>query len=203
MKRICCSLVLLILMSLPLVSESKPQEDAGVYFPVGANLVWSYAGEGIEFAEFSRQVEYIQGNRTQMSEYNGATRVMMIFRVTSGTVVKTFSRAEVYDNPNYLREPDNRLSVVLKTPFSVGAAWQDEKDRREIVSIAAKVTVPAGSFENVLAVMITPLAQEAGDQYHQIEYYAPGTGLIMREFIGKDGFRVSSKLKSFGKEKKL
>ena len=126
---------------------------------------------------------------------------MIILKVSSEAVVKTFSRAEVYEDTNFLQEEPNQSVIVLKNPLKMVNTWEDAKERREIVSTKATVAVPAGTFRNVLVVKITPLSKVTVGTYHRMEYYAAGTGLIMQEFIGQNDFRVVSRLKYFGREK--
>ncbi len=203
MKRTCCWLLLLslMLMGQPVAGVCETPGNLSLYFPLEADHCWAYAGEGIEFAEFTRNVQFKRGNRTQISEYDGGTRKMIIFQVFPESVVKTFSRAEVYENTNFLQEPPNQSVVVLKAPLAVGSAWEDAKERREIVGTTATVSVPAGTFRKVVVVKITPLSKETAGTYHRMEYYAAGTGLILQEFIGQNDFRVVSRLKFFGREK--
>lgn len=202
MKRTFCWLLLsLLLMGQPVAVACEPPVKLSLYFPLDADNCWVYAGEGSEFADFSRSVLFTRRNRTQISEYDGGTRKMIIFKASSESVVKTFSRAEVYEDTNFLQEPSNQSVVVLRSPLAVGIAWEDAKERREIVGTTATVSVPAGTFRNVLVVRITPLSKETAGTYHRMEYYAAGTGLIMQEFIGQNDFRVVSRLKFFGREK--
>jgi len=194
--------IVLLLMCWPLsAAVACPSENnVSRYFPAEAGLVWDYAGEGIEFAEFTRRVEFVQGTRVQMSEYNGATRTMLVFQVAPDTVIKTFSQDEVYDNTNFLQKLPNRSTLVLKAPLVVGAMWEDAKERREILSTTAKIAVPAGSFDSVVVVKITSQMKEKSDTSHRIEYYAANTGLIMREFLGMNDIRMASRLKFFGRK---
>ena len=200
MKRIACLFLLLCLSVLPVLTASG--EAAGrpalpAYFPLDKNYVWEFAGEGIEFAEFTRRVEFRRGDRAQLSQWNGGTRLMMIFAVTSQTVTRTFSREEVYDNPQFFAEPANQATVILKTPLKVGTAWRNTADRREIVAADAKLTLPAGSFTNVVIVKIANTEAKLKDDAYTLEYYAPGVGLVMQEYFGPNDMKVVSRLKSF------
>ncbi|BBB91262.1 MAG TPA: hypothetical protein PKA28_14970 [Methylomusa anaerophila] len=170
--------------------------DVTAYFPSESNMIWVYQGEGNEFAGFTRRVMIRQGNRVQFSEDNGGTKMMMVFQVSAGEVKRTFFVPEFYTDKNMLNEPDNLAEVILKAPLKSGAVWQDARNRREVLGISEKITVPAGTFENVVKIKVTPL--QGGPQGSQLlEYYAPNTGLILREFTAGDNFKVLSKLDNF------
>jgi hypothetical protein len=181
---------------------TPPAEDAitniTAYFPIEAKQTWTYQGEGNEYASFTRRVMVQQGNRAQFAEDNGGTKMVMVYQVTPDEVKKTFFVPEFYTDKNMLNEPANQSEVILKAPLKVGAVWQDDKYKREVLGIREKVTVPAGTFENVVKIKVTSL--QGGLQGSQLfEYYAPNTGLILREFTSGENFKVVSKLKSFVK----
>lgn len=202
MKRFGCLLLLFcltILLALPASGGAAATPPLSAYFPIGENFTWQFAGEGIEFAAFTRQVEYLRSDRVQMSQWNGGTRLMMIFKVSASAVTQTFSQAEVYDNPQLFNKPANKSMIILKNPLVVGAAWQNAMDRREILSVTRKLKLPAGAFDNVLVVKIVSTDKQNSDDGYTLEYYAPNTGLVMQEYYGANNFKVVSKLKSFSK----
>ena len=202
MKRFGCLLLLFcltILSALPASGGAAAPPPVPAYFPFAENYVWEFAGEGIEFAAFTRRVEFRRGDRVQMSQSNGGTRLMNIYHVTAHRVIQTFSQAEVYDNPPLLDKPANLSVIVLKAPLVVGATWQNAQDRREILSVASTLQLPAGSFDNVLVVKIVSTAKEHQGDGYTLEYYAPNIGLVMQEYYGVNNFKVVSKLKSFRK----
>ena len=199
MKRIGCLLLLLCLLGLPAPGGASARPALSAYFPVGENFTWEFAGEGIEFAAFTRRVEYLRGDRSQLSQSNGGTRSMMIFQVSASAVTQTFSQEEVYDNPQFFNKPANKSTIILKTPLVVGAVWQNALDRREILSVTRKLKLPAGIFDNVLVVKIVSTANDNRDDGYTLEYYSPDAGLVMQEYYGADNFKVVSKLKSFNK----
>lgn len=200
MKRKVC--LLLIFLTLGLISPGEANEQkVGRYFPARAGYVWDFAGEGIEFAAFTKKIEYLQGNRVQLSRWDGGTRLMQIYDITPSAIIRTFSRAEVYNNPILFQEPPNLATVILQAPLTVGATWENAVDRRTIISTTAKVKVPMGEFKSVIVVKITSLVGEIMDNSYTLEYYAADIGLIMQEYFGVNDFKVSSQLKSFNKQK--
>ncbi len=117
---------------------------------------------------------------------------MKVYRVEPGAVRITLAMPEVYDDRNLLNAAEAENKVVLQAPLRIGATWQDDTFRSRVVSNTEKVTVPAGTFENVLKIKRTPM-EKTQSTYHIFEYYAAGTGLVMQEFVA-DGFRVVSRL---------
>lgn len=174
-----------------------PQEpavtDVRSYFPTNPALTWTYEGIGNEYAAFTRKVLFQQDNQVQMAEDNGGTRMGQVYQVTAEAVIQTFSLEEYYTDNNLLGEKSNRHQILLKAPLIAGAVWQDGRDKREVLSINETVQVPAGTFSQVVKIKISSLdPQQEGRQF---EYYAPHTGLIMREFIA-DNYTIASKLKT-------
>lgn len=170
--------------------------DVRSYFPADPALTWSYEGTGNEYASFTRRVMSRQGSQVQMAENNGGTRLGQVYDVTADAVILTLSREEFYTDQSLFGEKSNRRHILLKAPLKAGAVWQDEQDKREIIGIDETVQVPAGSYRNVIKVKITSLDPRRHDQ--RFEYYAPDTGLIMREFVDAD-YSIISALKSFKK----
>lgn len=181
--------------------EPPPQEtaitDVRSYFPTEPALTWSYEGTGNEYAAFTRSVMYRQEQQVQMAESNGGTRLGQVYSVTADAIIQTLSLEEFYADQSLLSEKANRHQILLKTPLKAGTVWQDGQDKREIISIDETVQVPAGSFRNVVKIKITSLDPQQ-QQHQRLEYYAPHTGLIMREFMA-DNFHITSKLASFSK----
>ncbi|MEW6695914.1 MAG: hypothetical protein ACOY35_12150 [Bacillota bacterium] len=204
--RICFLLLLCVLLigcakqETPPPPKYEPEEkvitDVRKYFPADDQLTWEYEGFGNEYATFTRKVLHRQGNRVQISENNGGTVMGLVFDVSADAVTKTFSIPEHYDDRNILNEKANLNEIVLKTPLKVGGNWQNEGSKREVVGIDETVEVPAGRFERVVKIKITPLDHK--QDHLQYEYYAENTGLILREFIAGDQ-KITSKLKSFEK----
>lgn len=166
--------------------------DISAYFPSEPGKTWTYVGEGNEYASFTQKTLFRSGLKVQLAVDNGGTRLMKVYRVEPGVVRMTLSMPEVYDDRNLLKAAETENKVVLQAPLRIGATWQDDSFHSRVVSVSEKVTVPAGTFVNVLKIKRTPL-DKSQSTYHIYEYYAVGTGLVMQEFIA-DGFRVVSRL---------
>lgn len=179
--------------------DSQPEDgtaipDVRAFFPTQPGWTWVFEGRGNEYASFTRTVTRRDGDRVQVNDNNGGTSMGKVFHVTSDAIVQEFSTAEFFSDKILFNEKPNTHLVVLIAPIKAGTLWQDYQGKREIVSINETVQVPAGCFQHVVKVKIAPLNQNPANE--QFEYYAAGTGLIMREFFS-EGYVITSKLKSF------
>lgn len=173
--------------------DPKEQPTAGriqAYLPLAAGNTWSYRGEGNEYASFTRQVAYSEGNLTQIEENNGGTITSSVFRVTEDTVTRVFFQGETYEAKNFLKEEPNDNTVILTKPLEVGNLWNDDQGTRQITELNANVETPAGRFDNCLVIEITSPNSKI------LEYYKEGVGLVKREFRSNDTV-VTSELESF------
>ncbi|RYD05071.1 hypothetical protein N752_10895 [Desulforamulus aquiferis] len=204
------NILLLIIICLLVLSgcarqESPKQVKKGkeleAYFPMEQDLTWQYEGEGNEYASFTRRVMYQEGDRLQIAEDNGGTKVALVYQVGDNEIAKLYSEPEFYTDENILQGPPNMHEVILKGPLEVGTTWQNERFKREIISVNEEVKVPAGNYGQVVKVKITSMELEASGS-EQYEYYAENVGLIMREFI-IDQEKIVSRLKSMTKTKPL
>lgn len=188
-------LALMLLGVLTGITEGAEKFSTAAYFPATPAQNWVYEGAGNEFAGFTRSVMYHQGERVQIAEYNSGSRVVSVYRITPETVMKVLLRPECYTHANLIGEADNRAEIVLKAPFRVGASWESDGLRREIISSTEQITVPGGRFEKVLKLKITSLStpQQGEVSY---EYYALGVGLILREYIAAENLKITAALKS-------
>lgn len=177
-----------------LPAQTPAFPDLRSYFPAEPGATWTYEGSGNEYAGFTRKTTYRRDDKVQMSESNGGTKLGQVYQVSTGAIIQTLSLEEYYDDYSLLSHEPNQYKILLKAPLAVGTVWQNNQEKREIVSCNETVQVPAGSFTQVVKIKITPLNPQRNDL--QFEYYAPQTGLIMREFVA-DGYVVTSKLKLY------
>lgn len=178
--------------------EGTEEEEPDVsslkdYFPLTEGSTWKYLGEGMEYASFSREVLYVDGNRAQVSENNGGTVSASIFEFKEGEIVRTFFRGEEYDGNNLLEEEANDDLVLVKAPLEAGTKWETSNGTREIVETDAVVDTPAGEFKGCVKIEI---ATEHSVMY---EYYKEGVGLVKREFLS-EGATVTSTLEEYNIE---
>lgn len=183
------------------LSEKLPKEqsitDVSVYFPIDSELAWIYEGTGNEYAGFTRKVIRRQDNMAQFSENNGGTQMGLVYQVTPEAVILTHAVEEYYSDGSLLSRQANRNEVLLKAPLKPGASWQDVRYKREVVSIADTITVPGGTFTSVIRIKSTPLNQINAASL--LEYYAPGVGLIAREYTISQAPPITSRLKAWNK----
>lgn len=171
--------------------------DVSRYFPSKAGLIWEYAGEGIEYAGFTRCVMYQRDNLVQIADYDGGTNLAMVVQVKPETVTKVFSQEEAYTDKSFLNEAANQADIILKAPLKKGQIWKNDNYSREVISTIEKITVPAGTFANVIKIKISPL--DVSEDGQTFEYYAANVGLIMREYISNSNYKITSKLKRLSK----
>lgn len=183
-----------------LPTERKPAEQntssASVYFPAEPGMVWIYEGKGNEYAGFRRTAVLRENTQAQFNENNGGTQTGLVYQITPEAVILLYAAEEYYTNDSLLGRQPNRSETLLKTPLTPGAGWQDDRRRREVVSTDDTLTVPAGTYTKVLKIKSTPLKDHSS--YSVTEYYAPGVGLVAREYAAQD-FTISSHLKAFSR----
>ncbi|UWG96505.1 GerMN domain-containing protein [Dehalobacter sp. DCM] len=171
-------------------SNNEDQVKPGDYFPLNQGSSWQYLGDGNEYASFSREVLYVQGNKSQIKEDNGGTVSTSVYQITDTAVTQIYFAGEDYIAGNILNQPGNRNITVIKAPIQAGTEWTAGNATREIVDVKATVNTPAGNFDNCVQVKITE------NQSTSYEYYKKGIGLVKREFIsGND--KISSILASY------
>lgn len=164
--------------------------EPGDYFPLTLGSTWQYLGDGNEYASFSREVLYAQGNKSQIKEDNGGTVSTSVYQVSADAVTRVYFSGEDYEPKNILDQSGNQDTIMLKAPVKPGTKWTAGTSTREIVSVSASVNTPAGKFDNCVQVKIT----ENGSTTY--EYFKNGIGLVKREFVvGND--KISSVLSKF------
>jgi hypothetical protein len=117
----------------------------------------------------------------------------MVLEVLPEAVSVNYVREEFYTDAKLFGEAANRREILLKAPLKAGAVWENDRERREVISIDETVQVPAGTYSNVVKVKVTSLAANTVNE--NVEYYAPGVGLVLRQFI-TGGDKIESRLKA-------
>ena len=142
---------------------------------------------------------------TQVEDLSG-TNLVQVLECGAHELKIVWSEEEYYGDQSLLDEEDRlergagqpRNLVLLQTPLVPGHTWSDERFHREIVAVDEVVTVPLGTFYDVVVVKNQSLDMEDSVQY---AYYAKNVGLIKREFLsgqGGDSTAVVSSLQSLG-----
>lgn len=164
----------------------------GDYYPLYKGNKWVYQGTGNEYASFSREVLFTEGNLAQTLEINGGADVTKILQINGNTITEIFKREEPSAPVNLLHEKANEQRILLKSPLSIGTKWIDGNTQIEIVDTAATVKTSAGTFKNCIKIMST----FAGDNSVMYQYYAKGVGMVQQDFIvGEE--KISSSLESY------
>ncbi|MBU4515585.1 MAG: hypothetical protein U1D96_03825 [Eubacteriales bacterium] len=201
-KILICFLALTIILVAGCSAARSPGDDridpvggitAGDYFPTEPGTFWDYQGEGNEFAALTARALHRIGNRAQFVTDNGTT-LAVIYEVRPDRVTRQLAREDYQVPVNLLRvETDEEEElVILQAPFTEGQGWANGPERREIVANNARVTTPAGKYEDVVKIKIT----RRGEEHTVFEYYAPQVGLVKREFIAGEA-EVVSELRTF------
>ena len=189
------SVLLLFMVALVLTSgclpHSEPLTEAKdqpfEYFPLNPGNSWSYLGEGNEYAAFTREVIYSEGNLYQTTEDNGGTVSSTVYMVSDEAVEIVYSMGEEYDMENALTRQPNTSDVILRIPFEPGNTWKSSDTVvYEIISVTETVVTPAGTWSNCIKVM---------SQYPDsviYRYYCSGIGMVKSEFVSGDIIITSS-----------
>ena len=175
-------------------SGATQQLSLAAYFPLTVRSTWSYLGEGMEYASFTREVVFARGQRGQLQEDNGGTVIAAVYEITEDAITRIYHAGEAYEVEDLLDRvaaPESEKVVILRTPLAVGTTWQTQGyGTRTITATDAIVETPAGKFENCIAVKIE------GEDSTLHEYFKEGIGLVLREFES-EGYRVTSTLEEY------
>lgn len=174
----------------PEPAKEENQPKPGDYFPVTQGSTWQYLGDGNEYASFSRKVQYVESNKSQIKEDNGGTVSTSIYQITAEAVTQIYFKGEDYEPKNMLNQPGNRNIDILKAPIKPGTQWTAGNSTREIIDVKASVNTPAGRFDNCVKVKITD------NHSTSYEYYKKGVGLVKREFLFQND-KISSVLANY------
>ncbi len=174
------------------IPEEKA-DDVSAYFPMKVGNLWEYKGTGNEYAAYTQEVLYQKDNKYQIMISNGGTVMANVYEVSKDKIVNTYREAENYNNKNVLNKKTNLNIVMIQLPIKVGSKWTSEENNYEIMDINKKVIVPAGTFEDCIAVKEV---FKEGSSY-QIFYYKKDIGLIKSEFFTDQQDIISSELESY------
>ena len=157
------------------------------YFPFKANVKYTYAGIGNEYASYNVLVDYLVGTRIQLRYNNGGTEVVKVLENKDGKLTILLSRAECYYRENLTQSPSNTAEILLKEPLIKGTTWTLLDNRKRYISnVDVEVTTPLGKFK-ALEVTTKSISDKV------IDYYARDIGLVKTVFI-LNGGQISSSL---------
>ena len=178
----------------PMPSAPTQAEESLIgFYPLKVGNLWEYEGEGMEYADFEQKVVYKEGNRYQINIQNSGTVMANIIEENRENLINTYKSGEIYDNEDLLDKGRNANIILLQTPIEKGNFWISEENYYEIMDTAVDLVVPAGSFENCIAVRMTFKDHTSNITY----YYKRGIGLVQSEFRTDAGDLVISRLKRY------
>lgn len=158
------------------------------YYPFLNNVMYTYRGEGNEYASFNMSVDGYNETRVQTRINNGGTEAVNVIEIDNGQITRIFSKDECYYREIFLSKAPEMTDVLLKEPLVKGTEWAASDGRRRYISgTDVKIVTPAGTFNTVEVI-----TESASDK--NMDYYAPGIGLVKTIWESKEGYVVSSTL---------
>ena len=160
------------------------------FYPFEENLIMDYEGEGIEYAEQTRFVEFIEDNKIQIKIKNPGTTFVKVLEYSNGELKEVFGEGEFYHIENMLHSIRNSDNIILKEPLEVGTSWTNQDgDSIEITSLDEEIETPYDKYQ---ALEVTTKFKNGAIEK---KYYVKDLGFIGS--IYKDGdFEVKTLLKS-------
>jgi len=79
----------------PESEESQKNLILKAYFPLHQGMEYSYAGEGNEFAPFTRKIMFVEGNYLQLTDNNGGTITVKINKVSDQEISQFYLRVHL------------------------------------------------------------------------------------------------------------
>lgn len=177
----------------PSPSDDREEATVAAYLPLSVGNFWSYEGLGNEYATYTEKITFQKDNKYQVIVDNGGTVTVNRYEVTDSSIINTLRQSEFYEEKNILDNPVNNHTVLLQMPLNLGNTWVSEGNTYEIVDTMATVDVPAGTFENCLAVKIT-YAESDNISYY---YYGIDVGMVKAEYVMPGNENIISQLKEY------
>lgn len=175
-------------------TPTKPQAESLLgFYPLKEGNMWEYEGEGMEYASFVQRVVYSSGNKYQITVDNGGSVMANVLVERKDAIVNTYKSGEIGSDGNVLAKASNVNIILLQLPLNVGNFWISEENHYEIIDTDVDITVPAGKFEDCIAVKTTFKDQTS----NMIYYYKTGIGMVQSEFRTDVGDLITSKLKRY------
>jgi hypothetical protein len=161
------------------------------YIPLKAGNKWVYEGEGSDFASYTQEVTHQKDGRYQLKTTAAGNTTINIYEVRDDSIANVYVAQGADGDKNILSRADIADIVLLKLPIAVGTSWVSEQNSYEIIQTDARVTVPAGTYDNCVVVRLT-----FAEGSTTLLYYKRGVGLVLSEFSNNQD-SIVSRLKSF------
>lgn len=175
--------------------------DVRAYFPSTIGFTQEFIGHGAEYASFTRTISAVDGELVLVEDQTTGTTVGAVYSRSPQRVALLASVEEYSPESDLLQTVDRTappLRIPLQAPIAVGNRWNDGSEVREIVQIIPEMSVPAGTFYDVVVVKSQP---RYTTEYETTEYYALNVGLIRRDYVSNGNeqvLTVSTNLDSYG-----
>ncbi|KIL43012.1 hypothetical protein [Jeotgalibacillus campisalis] len=173
-------------------------EESVVYSQEGFNLYRSPENAVKTFSqdEFTITHEVIDQNKEFVQEE------VKFGDVVSHTIYQWnedgFSVVYTEENPKNQESLIEEFEPVEspKEEMTLAASANSEKEEWNVVSTTDEVTVPYGSFSDVVQIQMTVSSETSGRQTETTRFFAPEVGLIKEviEVEGENGYTVSTEL---------
>jgi PBP1b-binding outer membrane lipoprotein LpoB len=164
-----------------ILAACSKKETLADYLPVNPNTTYYYAGLD-EYNSFSEFPLYISESQIQYRLETASDAFVQVITVSDGEARVRFFQTDNFGFGEHTGAPIMNY-LILKEPIKKGEKWDYERTavgRRiaEITAVGLEMTVPYGTFTDVIEVTIT-FASGSGDAVRR--YYAKGVGLIREE----------------------
>lgn len=173
-------------------TEETVNQDLEAWMPRLENVLYTYAGEGNEYASYTWFPQFNQEDYYQVATSNPGTTLAEVYEYREDEIVRTFRMGEVYYRDNFTSigtsGDGSAEEVVLQLPIEVGTSWSGEESEYEITAINHKIEVPAGTYETI---EVTNTFENSVTK----RYYAEDVGLVLVVTELEDA-EVSSRLES-------
>ncbi|ADQ14905.1 hypothetical protein [Halanaerobium hydrogeniformans] len=180
------------------VPDERETVNLKAYLPLQEGMTYNFTGEGPIHPGLEREIMFTENSYGQILDKGTGTNIVLVYKVEENRIVKIFAEAEFYDENNLIKKLEEEAEVqevILQLPLEEGATWETNDKKRRIVSTDKVITVPAGTFYDVIQIKITSLNQENNNKsYH---YYAKNIGLIKQKTIGEN-FEITLELEFYG-----
>ncbi|MEJ6952011.1 TapB family protein [Natronospora cellulosivora (SeqCode)] len=162
------------------------------YFPFNEGMFFDYEGEGMEYAAFTREIKHVENQHAQIHDATAGTIIAALYSFEDDRISIVNRQEEFYSDENIIDElmEEEIIDVILKKPLEVGTSWEIGHRYKEIIAIEDEITVPAGTFYDVIKVKTEYIDQDTFTTY---DYYAKNIGLILRENIDEN-YKIVARL---------
>ena len=132
--------------------------DVRVYFPALQDMTYYFSGQGMEYADFTRQVTHTAAHALQIEDRSG-TNLAQVVELGPEELRIVWAEEEFYEEESLLDQAARqergsgtaRNLILLQAPVVQGHAWKDERFHREIIATDETLTLPMAPFMRLLS----------------------------------------------------